>query len=86
MPLPVCPAPDIEGCQPGRSVSFFFSSRLVALDKQPGVRPIGVGEVVRRIVGKAILAVTKTDVEDACGNLQKCSGIPSGIEAAVQAM
>ena len=67
-------------------VSPLLSSRLVANDKQPGVRPIGVGEVLRRIVGKAILAVTKTDVEDACGHLQKCSGIPSGIEAAVQAM
>ncbi len=38
------------------------ASRLIALDKCPGVRPIGVGETVRRIIGKAILAVIKVDV------------------------
>ena len=67
-------------------VSPLLPSRLVVLDKQPGVHPIGVGMVLWRIVGNVILAVTKTDVEDACGHLQKCSGTPSGMEAAVHAM
>ena len=30
--------------------------RLIALDKNPGVCPIGVGEVVRRIIFKAVLS------------------------------
>ena len=47
--------------------------RLVALDKQPGLRPVGEGEVLRRIIAKAILRVTKTDIQDACGHIQKCS-------------
>ena len=67
-------------------IAPLLSCRLVALDKQPGVRPIGVGEVLLRIIAKAILRVTKTDIQDACGHIQKCSGVSSGIEAAVHAM
>ena len=35
----------------------FVSSKVIALDKSPGVRPIGVGETVRRIINKAISSV-----------------------------
>lgn len=64
----------------------FLVCRPIALDKNPGVRPIGVCEVLRRIVSKAILRIAAPDVEDACGFLQKCSGMPAGIESAVHAM
>ena len=56
---------------------------LVALNKNPGVRPIGVGEVLRRIVAKAILKVERQEVQEACGYIQKCAGLPEGIEVAV---
>ena len=64
----------------------FLARRLVPLDKNPGVRPTGVGEVIRRIVSKAVTRVLKNDIQDAVGTLQTCSGQQSGIEAAVHAM
>ena len=59
---------------------------LIALDKCPGVRPIGVCEVARRIISKAILFVLKMDIQDAIGSCQLCGGQITGIEAAVHAL
>ena len=47
---------------------------------------IGVGEVIRRIMGKCVMSVSKPDVIDACGSLQVCAGHKSGSEALVHAM
>ena len=58
----------------------FTASRLIALDKCPGVRPIGVGEVIR-IVGKAILSVIGYDIQDAAGAIQLCAGCESAVHA-----
>lgn len=41
---------------PGATTAY-TSSRLVPLDKKHGVCPMGIGEVVRRIFGKAIWSV-----------------------------
>ena len=54
--------------------------------QKPGVRPIGVGEVLRRIIGKAVLSVIGKDIQKAAGSIQLCAGQPSGIEAAIHAM
>ena len=54
-------------------LSPILACRLIALDKCPGVRPIGVGETVRRIIAKAILSVVKDDVLQAAGSLQLCA-------------
>ena len=49
------------------SVEALMSCRLIPLDKNPGVRPIGIGELLRRIIGKAVMTVTKRDILDATG-------------------
>lgn len=67
-------------------LSAFIACRLLALDKCPGVRPIGVGEVLRRIIGKAIMVVVRRDVQQAVGSQQLCAGQEAGCEAAVHVM
>ena len=54
------------------------ASRLIPLNKNSGVRPIGVGEVV--------MYVAKKDVKDAAGSLQVCAGQEAGSEAAIHAI
>ena len=61
-------------------------SRLVALNKQPGVRPIGVGEIARRIISKAILLVLNEDILKVARVQQLCVDQQSGCEAAIHAM
>ena len=64
----------------------FTSCRLIPLDKNPGIRPIGVGEVLRRIVGKTVSGFLKEKIKEAAGPLQVCAGHNAGAEAAIHAM
>ena len=50
------------------------------------VRPIGIGEVPRRIIVKAILELLKQDIVDASGPLQVCAGQENGCKAAIHAI
>ena len=52
----------------------FTSCRLIVLNKHPGVRPIGVCEVLRRILARAILQVISPNIVEACGFLQNAQG------------
>lgn len=70
----------------GDSLSAYTACRLIALDKSPGVRPIGVAEVLRRILGKAIMSVVSKDVQRAAGDHQLCAGQEAGCDAAVHAV
>ena len=70
-----------------RGLEAILANRLIPLDKGEGaVRPIGLGEVLRRIMGKCVTKVTKPEVIDASGSLQVCAGHKSGSEAAIHAM
>ena len=64
----------------------FLACRLIALDKNPGVRPIGICEVVRRILAKAALSIISGDIMEVAGPLQLCAGQSAGVEAAIHAV
>ena len=68
------------------TIEIFLSRHLISLDKNPRLRPIRVGEVLRRIGGKVIVSVLKEDVIKCTGTLQVCAGQEAGIKAAIHSM
>ena len=62
--------------------------RLIPLSKGPsgGIRPIGVGEVLRRIMGKVVASTLKDQIKEAAGPLQTCASQGAGAEAAIHSM
>ena len=65
-----------------------MACRLIPLVKDDdGVRPIGIGEVLRRIMAKSVARVLRNEITQSTGSLQTRSGIEGGgIEASVHAM
>ena len=71
----------------------YVACRSIPLNKNPDeesielqIRPIGVGEVIRRIVGKAQSWCLSSDIQEAAGPLQVSAGLKGGAEAAIHAM
>ncbi len=60
--------------------------RLVALDKQPGVRPVGIGECWLRAVSKLVLADCSKEGKAACSSTQLCASLEAGIEGAIHSV
>ena len=68
------------------SIDALTCCRLIPLNKNPGVRPIGIGEVMRRVIGKTINWILKEDIQEAAGPLQTATGLKAGAEAAIHSM
>ena len=66
-----------------RCVYPLIACWLIPLLKNPGVRPIGVCESLRRIIGKAILQVVGQDIQSAVGSAQLCASQRSGCETVI---
>ena len=76
----------IESLENPDSLEALLACRLIPLDKCPGIRPIDVGEVLRRIMGKAVMKVLRSDIVQACGYQQLCAGQEAGCEVAIHAV
>ena len=61
-----------------QGIAPLLASRLIALDKCPGVHPIGIGDTARRIITKAVLVITHGNIQEAVGSLQLSAGPASG--------
>ncbi len=68
------------------SLEAFIGCRLLPLNKNPGCRPIGIGEILRRIVSKAAMKVFAEDIIESSGCVQICAGHKGGAEAAIHAI
>ena len=55
------------------AIDSYVNCRLIPLNKCPEVRPIGVGETFRRIIGKTICWILKLDIQEVAGPLQTCT-------------
>ena len=72
---------------PYEYISSLMSCRLVPLKKlDNSVRPVGIGETLRRIISKAVVSMLKQDILCASGCIQTCAGLKGGIEVAVHSM
>ena len=55
-----------NGRPPWVAYRAIMSGRLIALDKCPGIRPVGIGETWRRLLAKCLLRVTGKEAKAAC--------------------
>eukprot|EP00978_Attheya_sp_CCMP212_P037687 scaffold180161_cov59-Attheya_sp.AAC.1 len=51
---------------PWAAYRAMIASRCVALDKCPGVRPVGIGEIWRQLQAKCLLVAAGEEAKDAC--------------------
>ena len=71
---------------PWTAYRALIARRLAALDKRPGMVPVGIGEMLRRSLAKLITREAGDQAKTACGNLQVCVGLEAGIEGATHAV
>ena len=62
-----------KSCYHPSLLEAYTSCRLIQLDKNPGIRSIGVGEVLRCIIGKTTALFLKEEIKPAAGPLQVCA-------------
>ena len=72
-----------NGSPPWAANREFMPDRLIALDEHPGVHPVGVGEMWRRLFVKIILKVTVLESTMAFQDDQLCAGTKAGIDGAI---
>ena len=60
---------------PWAAYCALMACRLMALDKRPGVRPVGIGETLCRALAKLVMRAAGYQAKTACRNLHMCAGL-----------
>ena len=71
---------------PWAAYGALMACSLLALDKSPGVRPVGIGETFCQALAKLVMRAAGDQENTACGNLQLCPGLEAGIEGSTHAV
>jgi hypothetical protein len=71
---------------PWAAYRALMSRRLVALDKQPGVRPVAIGEIWQQCIAKGNLVGSGAEAKGTCGSVQLCAGLEACIKGALHAV
>ena len=59
---------------------FLVTSLLIAPDKFPRMKPIGISETMYRVIRKAVCMINMSDIENICGINQLCADLNIEIE------
>ena len=71
---------------PWAAYPALMACRLVALDKSPGVCPVGKGETLRRALAKLVMTAAGDQAKTVCVIFQLCAALKAGIEVATHAV
>ena len=71
---------------PRASNCSLMACYFLALDKRPGVRPLVIGETLRRALEKLVMREAGDQAKTVCDNQQLCEGLEAVIEGATHAM
>ena len=63
-----------------------MSCFLVVLDKLAEILPVGIGETLHKAIAKLVMREVGDQAKTACGSIQLCAGLESGIEGATHDM
>ena len=77
----------MRNCIKDDSLEALLASKLIPLDKNPpGLRPIGVEEHLRPIIGRAVMRTCHSSIIESAGDLQLFAGQQGECEALVHVM
>ena len=68
------------------SLEPFLACRLIPLDKNPGLHPISIREILCGIAGKVIVSHIRKDLVSSVGSLQVCARHEAGYELIIHSM
>ena len=72
-----------NGSLPWAAYIVFMSVWLIVIDKNPSVRPVGVGETWKCLFSNTVLKVTGMEEIIVCQDGHLCAGLKEGIDSAI---